>query len=443
MDNIIPTLLSWLTTAGYIVLCLFLFGFSIAIHEFGHFIVALKLGYRVERFSIGFGPAIWKWNWRGVEYRISWIPLGGYVSIPDVDPEGTKKLEGGTGNGERGTENGKIVMPPWKDLLVAVAGPAMNLVLAIVLAFALSFVPSARFGTRPAQVDGILEGGPADRGGLMEGDVVVSVGSHQVSSWSDMLQEVQFAANRETEFVVRRGEELKTLMLTPEVKENGVAYIGAINLIPKEEVSAMWMPSRSAWEQVKWDAGAVFRALKGLVTPKEMKATGKAVGGPVLIAKQTYKTIRSDIWDGLGFLRFINTNLAVMNLLPIPVLDGGLILFSLIAIVFRRRIPEKVITALTTFFMYILVGLMLFLVGRDFWRMGDLSKEVDMGGLRQASLESLGLDDNGANGGTNAVAGVVTNAAVNVAASTNKVTHVEAAPANKATTIKKDVADVP
>ena len=90
-----------LITIGYIAICVVFFSLAIAIHEFGHFIVALKLGLRVERFSIGFGPAIWKKTWKGVEYRISWIPLGGYVSIPDVDPEGTKAIEGGTGNGER------------------------------------------------------------------------------------------------------------------------------------------------------------------------------------------------------------------------------------------------------------------------------------------------------------------------------------------------------
>ena len=83
-----------LLTVAYIVLGVLLFSLAIAIHEFGHFIVALRLGLKVERFSIGFGPAIWKRTWRGVEYRISWIPLGGYVSIPDVDPEGTKALEG-------------------------------------------------------------------------------------------------------------------------------------------------------------------------------------------------------------------------------------------------------------------------------------------------------------------------------------------------------------
>ena len=92
-----------LITIGYIAICVVFFSLAIAIHEFGHFIVALKLGLRVERFSLGFGPAIWKKAWKGVEYRISWIPLGGYVSIPDVDPEGTKAIEGGTGNGKWGT----------------------------------------------------------------------------------------------------------------------------------------------------------------------------------------------------------------------------------------------------------------------------------------------------------------------------------------------------
>ena len=83
-----------LTTILYICACVLLFSLAIAIHEFGHFIVALKLGLRVEAFSIGFGPILWKRKVNGVEYRLSAIPLGGYVSIPDVDPEGTKALEG-------------------------------------------------------------------------------------------------------------------------------------------------------------------------------------------------------------------------------------------------------------------------------------------------------------------------------------------------------------
>ena len=370
---------SFLVTCGYIAACVLLFALSIAIHEFGHFIAALKLGYRVERFSIGFGPAIWKKVYKGVEYRISWIPLGGYVSIPDVDPEGTKAIEGASASAK------KIQMPAWKDFIVALAGPMMNIVLAFVLATLLYFVPSARFGVLPAKVGGIISGGAAEKGGLMEGDEGLSVGGNKVSGWADMITEVQFAAGRETDFEVRRGEEILTLKITPEVKENGVAYIAAVSESSDQASCAMWMPSRGIVDQVAWDAGTVFRALKGLVNKKEMKNTAKALGGPVMIAKSTYLSVRKDVWDGIGFLRFINTNLAVMNLLPIPVLDGGLILFSLIAMVFRRRVPDKVIGYLSTFFMYILMGLMLLLVARDFWRLGKVEQKVEIGTVREAS----------------------------------------------------------
>ena len=370
---------SFLVTCGYIAACVLLFALSIAIHEFGHFIAALKLGYRVERFSIGFGPAIWKRVYKGVEYRISWIPLGGYVSIPDVDPEGTKAIEGASASVK------KIQMPAWKDFIVALAGPMMNIVLAFALATLLYFVPSARFGVLPAKIGGIISGGAAEKGGLMEGDEVLSVGGNKISGWADMITEAQFAAGRETDFEVRRGEEILTLKVTPEIKENGVAYIAAISEMSDQASCAMWMPSRGIVDQVAWDAGTVFRALKGLVNKKEMKNTAKALGGPVMIAKSTYLSVRKDVWDGIGFLRFINTNLAVMNLLPIPVLDGGLILFSLIAMVFRRRIPDKVIGYLSTFFMYILMGLMLLLVARDFWRLGKVEQKVEIGTVREAS----------------------------------------------------------
>ena len=370
---------SFLVTCGYIAACVLLFALSIAIHEFGHFIAALKLGYRVERFSIGFGPAIWKRVYKGVEYRISWIPLGGYVSIPDVDPEGTKAIEGASSSVK------KIQMPAWKDFIVALAGPMMNIVLAFALAALLYFVPSARFGVLPAKIGGIISGGAAEKGGLMEGDEVLSVGGNKISGWADMITEVQFAAGRETDFEVRRGEEILTLKITPEIKENGVAYIAAISEMSDQASCAMWMPSRGIVDQVAWDAGTVFRALKGLVNKKEMKNTAKALGGPVMIAKNTYLSVRKDVWDGIGFLRFINTNLAVMNLLPIPVLDGGLILFSLIAMVFRRRVPDKVVGYLSTFFMYILMGLMLLLVARDFWRLGKVEQKVEIGTVREAS----------------------------------------------------------
>lgn len=367
-------MLELLTTAFYIVLCVLLFALAILVHEFGHFIVALKLGLRVEAFSIGFGHALWKKTVRGVEYRVGWIPLGGYVSIPDVDPEGTKALEKSSNDRKVECSNAKAPssrIPAWKEMAVAVAGPAMNVVLAVVLAVGLSLVPGAKFGTLAAKIGSVPAGGPAAAAGLKAGDVVRSVGGRPVETWSEMQTEVQIAGGKPVEFVVARGaaqpEEVR-LSVTP----TRDAVTGAWYILALSETNATgavaWMPARSPWKQLEWDAGSIFRVLKGLVTPKEAKATAGALGGPVMIAEGLYRQVRRDKWDGLGFLRFLNVNLAVLNLLPIPVLDGGLILFAFIALVCRRRLPDWFVAKVSMGFMFLLMGLMAVLILKDGWR---------------------------------------------------------------------------
>ena len=368
-----------LITIGYVAICVLFFSLAIAIHEFGHFIVALKLGLKVERFSIGFGPAIWKKTWRGVEYRISWIPLGGYVMIPDIDPEGTKAIEGGEGNAE--LETGKKTISPWKEIAVAVAGPGMNVFLAVVIALILSALPSEKFGELTCEVTGTIKGSQAEKAGIKSGDTVLSVGGKNVSTWSEMQVEVQIVGSKETEFVVRdkAGAERTVLMSPMQDEVTGVFAIGAISL-PKETGLTHWLPAKNPFRQLMWDAGAIFRVLKGLVTPKEMKNTAKALGGPQMIVEGIYKSVRHDFWDGLGFLRFLNVNLAVLNLLPIPVLDGGLIMFALLALIFRRRVPEKVVSALSMTFMYLLLGAMAILIFRDAqrsWRIHTYKSETE------------------------------------------------------------------
>lgn len=351
-----------LVTIAYVAVCVLLFALAILIHEFGHFIVALKLGLRVEAFSIGFGPALWKKRINGVEYRISSIPLGGYVSIPDVDPEGTKALEG-TGATEK-----KARIPAWKEILVAVAGPAMNIVLAVVLAVALACAPSARFGELPAEIGAVIGDGPAEKAGMRKGDIVLSIGGRAVANWTEMQTEVQIAGGKTVEFEVERGTEKLQLKVTPERNDvTGAWYIKAMS-ISNATGAVAWMPARNPLRQLEWDAGSIFRVLKGLVTPKEAKATSQALGGPVMIAEGLYRQVRRNPLDGIGFLRFLNVNLAVLNLLPIPVLDGGLILFSLFALVFRRRIPDVVIKHISMVFMVLLMGLMGLLILRDGYR---------------------------------------------------------------------------
>lgn len=357
-------------TALYIAACVLLFALAILVHEFGHFIVALKLGLKVEAFSIGFGPVLWKKTRNGVEYRLSAIPLGGYVSIPDVDPEGTRALEGSQVKGEGKSEDKKSKIPAWKEILVAVAGPAMNIILAVVLAVVLSLVPGARFGEVPARIGEPLEGGPAATAGLLSGDKVLSVGGREVSTWTEMQTEVQISGGKSVDFVVSRDgvvESLTIPVVPTQDPVTGAYYILALSTTNSVGAAA-WMPNRNPLKQLAWDAGSIGRVLQGLVTPKEAKATAGALGGPVMIAEGIYRSMRRSPWDGLGFLRFLNVNLAVLNLLPIPVLDGGLILFAAFALIFRRRLPDFIVKYSSLFFMGLLMMLMAVLILKDGYR---------------------------------------------------------------------------
>ena len=354
-------------TALYIVACVLLFALAILIHEFGHFVVARRLGLRVEAFSIGFGPVLWRKKVNGVEYRLSALPLGGYVSLPDMDPEGTKALEDGGGKGDRPV----VRIPAWKEILVAVAGPFMNIVLAVVLAVALACVPSAKFGSLLLDVEEVLPDGPGAKAGILAGDRIVAINGNSVKTKSDMQTEFILAKGRASEMTLLRNGTNVVVSVEPKYEKSGpVVEIPMLYVMlrPADQVGAAWMPERSPLGQLAWDAGGIFRVLKGLVTPKEAKNTAKAIGGPVMIAEGLYRQVRRDPWDGLGFLRFLNVNLAILNLLPIPVLDGGLILFSLIALVFRRRVPDAVVKSSSLFFMVLLIALMGVLIMRDTWR---------------------------------------------------------------------------
>ena len=442
----------------YVVLavlaCVFLFSFAVFIHEFGHFLAARALGLRVDRFSIGFGPALWRRTIGGVEYRFSAIPFGGYVALPELDPEGTDTLQGGT---EKGGELKEL--PPWKRIVVAFAGPFGNIVLAVVLAFVLSVAPGAHFGETPPVVAFVVPDGEAAKAGLQVGDRVLSVDGVATRAWNDVGTAAALSGGRPVEFKVRRvgqemalqvkatySEVLGSYVLDAEPspracvgellpdgaaakagvqvddviasvdgipvetvaevsavlrrRGSGVAEIGVVrgasNLVLKAELAAdpqqacprlgfraradqaaAWMPARGAIDQLKWDAGQIFRVLKGLVTPKETKSVARALGGPVMIAQVLYRQVRRNGWDAIGFLRFVDVNLAILNLLPIPVLDGGLILIALLELVFRRKMPKKIGNPVTMAFRWLFLLLMVTLVFRDVARARRISRASD------------------------------------------------------------------
>lgn len=355
-----------------IAACILLFSFAIFIHEFGHFLAARWRGLGVDAFSIGFGPVLWRKVFRGVEWRLSAIPFGGYVSIPDVDPEGTAKVQGTSGGaGDASVPQGKSATP-LDSIIVAVAGPMGNIVLAVVLAVALAAVPWARFGEMPALIGEVPQEGPAHDAGMKPGDRVVSIGGVPVDTWTEMQTEIQISGGKPTEFVVDRGGSEERLTVSPRRHDDSGAYFILALSTTNGVGAAAWMPARNPLRQLQWDATSIVRVLKALVTPKESKAAAQALGGPVMIAEGLYRQVRNNVWDSLGFLRFLCINLAILNLLPIPVLDGSIVMFSLYALVFKRKPNEKFVGILTQMFMYMLIAAMLFLVYRDSvrsWRM--------------------------------------------------------------------------
>lgn len=361
METVYETIYTVLGIAA----CVLLFSLAIFIHEFGHFIVAKALGFKVEVFSIGFGPALWKRRRGGVEYRVSAIPFGGYVALPELDPEGTKAIENGRKVSDSEVER-LAPKPPWKRIAVAFAGPFGNVVLAVFLALLLSAVPGVKFGEIPAEIGRVLPGGPAEKGGMLAGDVVRSVNGHAVRTWTEMQTELQISGAGPAAVEVERGGSVVNLEIAPMRDEvTGAWFMQAVSTTNNCGGAAAWMPARNPIAQLKWDFMSISRVLKALVTPKEAKAAAQALGGPVMIAEGLYNQVRRNGWDAIGFLRFLNVNLAVLNLLPIPVLDGGLILFALFELLFRRRPPKKLVDGLSMAFMWLFLALMAFLVYRD------------------------------------------------------------------------------
>ena len=370
-----------LYTVLAIAACVLLFSFAIFIHEFGHFLAARWRGLRVDAFSIGFGPVLWKKLINDVEWRISAIPFGGYVAIPDVDPEGTAKAQG-----SESTKNAPVgkKATAMDSIIVAVAGPLGNIVLAVVLAILLAVIPGAKFGEIPSVIGEVPAEGPASEAGMKAGDKVISVGGVPVRTWTEMQTEVQISGGKPTEFVVERGEgaaaSKTTLSVVPKRHEASGAYFIYALSTTNQTKAAAWMPARNPLKQLKWDTMSIARVLKALVTPKESKAAAQALGGPVMIAQGLYTQVRKDVWDAFGFLRFLCINLAILNLLPIPVLDGSIIFFSLIELVTKRKIGGKFIDILTRFFMYLLIAAMLFLVYRDSsrtWKLHQAAKAAE------------------------------------------------------------------
>jgi regulator of sigma E protease len=301
-------------------------GVLVFVHEVGHFLVAKRLGVKVLRFSIGFGPILLARRHGETEYALSAMPLGGYVKMLGEEDE-----EEAAADPARAFSTQR----PLRRAAIVFAGPAMNFLFAV-LAYALLFATvGAEVPSTQAKVGGVAAGSPAERAGLQAGDRIVAIDGRPIATWEALSQGVLHSQGARLTLEVERDGRRFTLQITPELKTDRNLFGEEIGRAYRIGVEAAhdWVrvgPGRAvvmAGEQT-WNATAIV--VRGLVLMAEGRVPLRDLGGPIAIAQAAGQQARAGLRYFMSMLAFLSINLGVLNLLPIPALDGGhLALFAI------------------------------------------------------------------------------------------------------------------
>ncbi len=382
---------------------IFVLTLVVSVHELGHFLVARWLGVAVDRFSIGFGRAIASWTDRGgVEWRLGWIPLGGYVrftgdanassTVPDAESLADMKrriqLEQGVG-AERRLFHFK---PVWVRMLVVLAGPVANFVLAIGL-FAV-LLGAIGETTLAARVGGLDPKGPAAAAGFKPGDTILSANGQPIADFLDMKQFVALRSGEPVVFAVRRGARVVDLTATPIRRmqtdpvthgSSGLGYLGIVaSTRPADVIRRRYTPLQAVRTGVQRTAGIIDTTVLYLSRLASGKESGDQLGGPIRIASTASAVAQAgaagggsgvvgQLLGGFNALLYLAAVLSVgigfMNLLPIPVLDGGHLVFYAYEAVARRPMAARIQGVGYRVGLALLLGFMLFATWNDLQRL--------------------------------------------------------------------------
>lgn len=326
----------------------------VLVHELGHFLVAKRAGITVEEFGIGFPPRVASVTWRGTRYSLNWIPLGGFVRMlgEDGDVEVRRLREQGMTPDEvehamAGAFNRR---PIWIRVTVLLAGVAMNFVLAAAL-FAVAFSMPTLVGEGSLTVTEIQSGSPAD-GALEVGDVITGVDGRTFDRSADLTEYVREHGGTTVELqVTRDGDPIDVAVtprdVTPEQRAQGIGPIG-FGYDPArivEEPSAVSGPidavargTGAAWTLAIQIPGGLADAIGGLIGLNPQAPDAR---GPIGIAQETGRVLEAPLVSQLFFVGLLSVNLAVLNVLPFPPLDGGRIAVVLMEAVRRRKLPAE------------------------------------------------------------------------------------------------------
>lgn len=420
-----------------IVAVLALFGAAIFVHELGHFLVARWCGMKVLEFAIGFGPKVFSRTRNGIEYSVRWIPAGGFVKLPQMI----------TSEALEGKSDDEQIPPasPWAKIVVAFAGPFMNVVFAFVIAGIIYFV-GLPVAVNPPIIGNVDKDSPEYKMGIREGDWVVAVDRKPVKSWRDvqryavlartnvmpvvterdgkymtnyltatmnnlvdlkmlnldprdhpvvvdvdkgspaekaglevndrflffngvpvvgqqqLIDLIRQRGGETTKAVVRRGDKTIALSITPRIinAEKKTGQIGAVLSSDSAITYRVMKPGPKPWVMIDEVWTQTVETFSALLHHKETGVGPRDLAGPVGILAMLAAWVNTDYRLALQFLVLLNVNLAVLNLLPIPVLDGGHILLALIEKIRRRPISPRIIEYTTTAFALLLITFMLY-----------------------------------------------------------------------------------
>lgn len=372
--------MEWIiNTVYYVVPFIILLGILVFVHEFGHFIVARLTGVQVDAFSIGFGHIFWRRKDKyGTEWRLSAIPLGGYCQfLGDADGASAgvdDKVH------ELTEEEKKRAFPfqsPFKKLAIVFAGPLANYLFAIIiLASIFFFLGKIVF---PPVVGGIMDGGAAQKAGIMLNDRIVKVNGNTITTFDDIRREVALVddGNMVTIELLRDGKKLVLSFPITELEysPNGegtvkqrMLGIKSVNSVEVEHKDMSLLAALKDACAQSWNiTEATLRGVGQMVTGKR---SSEELGGIIRIAEMSGDITKKNGWlDFVMFMALLSINLGLINLFPIPVLDGGHIVIFLLEIVIGREINSRVKDTLFKIGFGLLILLMVFATWNDVVRL--------------------------------------------------------------------------
>ncbi|MDE6128117.1 MAG: RIP metalloprotease RseP [Lachnospiraceae bacterium] len=316
-----------------VILFILIFGVVVLSHEFGHFLLAKMNGIHVVEFAIGMGPTLFSFTKKETKYAIKLLPIGGACMF-----EGEDGLETENGGGEGSFLKAGV----WARIATVVAGPLFN----FILAFIVAVIVVSMSVTDLTVLSGVSEGGPAEEAGLMEGDRIISLNGEKTCLFRDVYLITLLNKGTPIKVVYERdGERLET-ELVPVYSEADEKYVMGVygGVYEKPEGLAVF---RDAWYEIRYSVRATYKSLGLLLTGQFSR---KDVAGPVGIAVnvvgKTYEEtkqygVQTVVLNMLNIIMLLSVNLGILNLLPIPALDGGRLVFLLLEVIRKKPVPPE------------------------------------------------------------------------------------------------------